>query len=267
MIAVIAGKGNLAQEACKSLLEQKQAFFVISLFPEDNANKIQNVIQTNAQLFKKEFYKLGEILKLLKSKKTEKVFFIGKVDKSNLLKKIKFDWLAIKMLANLVCKSDKNIMEALLSELKKHNIKVLKQTDILKSLFVSPGVLTGKLTNNIKENIDFGLNAAKNISLCDIGQTVVVKDKMIIAIEAIEGTDSCIARGIQLGKKDIVICKTAHQNQNKKYDYPTLGPDSLNQIQPGQVKVIAWQSDKTFIANKEEFVSLAKKLGITLVSV
>ena len=96
---------------------------------------------------------------------------------------------------------------------------------------------------------------------------ILVKDKMIIAVEAIEGTDECIKRGIELGKKDIVICKTAHNNQNKKYDLPTLGPSSLEQIKKGQVKAIAWHSNKTFIANKEEFIQKANELNITLVAI
>jgi len=130
------------------------------------------------------------------------------------------------------------------------------------SAWLDPEVL-----QTIKDDIEFGMQAAQNISRCDIGQTVIVKDKMIIAVEAIEGTDNCIKRGIELGKKDIVICKAAHQNKSKKYDLPTLGPDSLNDLQKDQVKAIAWQSNQTFIANKQEFVEKAKGLGITLISV
>ena len=90
---------------------------------------------------------------------------------------------------------------------------------------------------------------------------------MIIAVEAIEGTDDCIKRGIALGEKDIIICKTTHKNKNKKYDMPTLGYNSLKDLKSGQIKAIAWQSDKTLIADKEKFINKAKDLGITLISI
>jgi DUF1009 family protein len=111
-----------------------------------------------------------------------------------------------------------------------------------------------------------GINTAIQLSRLDIGQTVVVKDQMIIAIEAIEGTDQCIKRGIELGKSGVVICKAAHQNQNHKYDLPTLGPGSLENISKGDVAVIAWLHDKTLIAQQQEFIQKAQALGITLVS-
>ena len=249
------------------MLHDKKPFFIISLFPEDNAEQLKKTVSGYAEFFTGEFYKVGNILKLLQEKSTKQVLFVGKVDKRNLLKKIKFDWLSIKLLASLACKSDKSIMERLLDELKKYKIEVLRQDEVLKSLLIKPGILAGKITPKVDADIKFGLQAADNISFCDIGQTIVVKDKMVIAVEAIEGTDECINRGIQLGKKEIVICKTAHKNQNKKYDLPTLGPNSLKNLKAGQVKAIAWKSDQTFIADKEEFIKKAKELGIALVSV
>lgn len=270
MIAIIAGTGNLPVQACKSLIEQNKDFFVISLFPEDNNLELKNIVNNgiynNPEVIEQKFYKASKILKTLKEKKTTHVLFIGKVDKRNLFKNLKFDWLTIKFLASCACKSDKTIMENLLSFLKKEEIEVLSQHEILKNLFLAPGVLTGKLTPEIKENIDYGISLANNISLFDIGQTVVVKDKMVLAVEAIEGTDECIKRGISLGEKNLIICKTAHKNHNKKYDLPTLGPNSLKNLEYGQVKAIAWQSSQTFIENSKEFIKKAETLGITLVS-
>ncbi len=167
----------------------------------------------------------------------------------------------------MACKSDKTIMEKLLSVLKKKGIGIIKQNEILKSLIVKPGILTGSITDKIEVDIKFGMNIAQNISQCDIGQTVVIKDKMVIAIEAIEGTDDCIKRGIELGKNNLVICKSAHEKQNQKYDLPTLGPNSLKGLKKDQVKAIAWKSSHTFISEKEEFIKKAKELNITLISI
>lgn len=267
MIAIIAGTGNLPAQACKFLIDSNKKFFIILLFPEDNLELVKQTVQDKAEIFVEQFYKAGKILNLLKEKKATQALLIGKVDKGNLLKKLKLDWLAIKFLASMTYKSDRSIMSALVQTFEKEGIQIIHQDSVLKNLLIDPGVLTGKITPELKEEINFGLKAAQEISFCDIGQTVVVKDKMIIAVEAIEGTDLCIQRGIELAKNDIVICKAAHHSQNKKFDLPTLGPNSLKNLKKGQVKAIAWQSSQTFISEKEEFIKKAKELGITLVSV
>lgn len=112
-----------------------------------------------------------------------------------------------------------------------------------------------------------GINIANKISLCDIGQTVIVKDGMVLAVEAIEGTDACIKRGLELGENNIVVCKAARIDQNKKYDLPTLGPATIADYQKGDIAAIAWQSSQTFIADKNIFVDKARKQNIALISI
>lgn len=269
MIAIIAGTGNLPIDAIKSLIKLNKSFIVISLFPEDNLLKIKEILNNYnlGQVITLPFYKAGSILKLLKKNNIQEILFIGKVDKRNLFKNFKLDWLAIKALAMATTKSDQTLMETIINIIEKEGINVLKQSDILKNLFVSPGILVGKLTPELEKDINFGLESANKLSILDIGQTVVVKDQMIIAVEAIEGTDNCIKRAIELGHNDLVICKTAHNNQNKKFDLPTLGPSTLENIMPGNVKAIAWHSDKTFISDLDIFIKKAKELNITLISV
>lgn len=266
MIAVIAGTGTLPTEACKNLIAANEKFFVITLFPEDNAVHLQSIIKNHAELIAQECYKAGAILELLKSKGTSKVLFIGKVDKSNLLKHLKFDLLAIKLMGSLIYKSDKDVMEALLAELARNNITVIKQDTVLGGLLVPPGILTGTVTSEIERDSTMGLEAAIAIAHANIGQTVVVKDGMIVAVEAIEGTNACIKRGIQLGHGGVVICKAARFDQNRTFDLPTLGPGSLAAFKSGDVKAIVWQASSTLIAQKDEFITKAKSLGITLVS-
>ncbi len=266
MIAIIAGIGSLPIEACRQLKSQSRPFFVIVLFPEDNLVDIQQVVPGN-DIVAHEFYKASSIRDTLLARKTTKVLFIGKVDKQHLLKHIKFDWLAIKFFASLVTsKSDKAIMERLLEELAGYGIEVIRQDEVLGGLMVLPGVLTGTLTKELKKNIAFGMQTALTISQHAIGQSVIVKDLMVLAIEAIEGTDACIKRGIELGKSGIIVCKAAHARQNRKFDLPTLGPTSLTGIQKGQVAAIAWDSRSTFIADKNLFTEEANALDITLVS-
>jgi len=267
MIAIIAGTGTLPLEACKNLTQRQQKFFVVSLFPEDNAHDLKTAAGDNAEIIAEQCYKPAKILNLLKEKETKKVLFIGKVDKQNLLKHLKFDWLALKLMGSLFSRGDKDIMEALLTELNKNGIETLSQEEVLGGLRVPPGILCGQLTPEIERDIQVGINIAMKTSEFDIGQTVIIKDGMILAVEAIEGTDACIKRGIQLGTKDIVVCKAASPCQNKKFDLPTLGPSSLASFKDGQIKAIAWLSSHTLIAQKHVFIKKAQELRITLVSI
>lgn len=267
MIAIIAGTGRLPIHACQSLLQKKKPFFVIALFPEDNLEQLNKTIGSQAEVIAQKFYKAGAIKDLLQQKNTRQVLFIGKVDKRNLLSHVKFDWFTVKFLASLIgSKSDSAIMERIVQEFNNYGMEVISQADVLDALMVPPGILCGTLKKEDEANIAMGINMAIKLSECDIGQTVAVKDNMILAVEAIEGTDACIKRAIDLGKNNVVICKAARSTQNKKFDLPTLGPSSLKDIQPGQVAAIAWLSTHTFIADQEEFVHQAQKLGITLVS-
>lgn len=267
MIAVIAGTGTLPTEACKNLLARQEPFFIITLFPESNASELKELTGGRIEIIDQEFYKPGQILALVKEKKTTQLLFIGKVDKTNLLRHLKLDWLAIKLLGSLISKSDKDVMEALLAELASHNIQVIRQDSVLGGLLVPPGVLTGAYTPELEQEIALGMRAASAIAQADIGQTIVIKDGMILAVEAIEGTDACIKRGLELGTDGIIICKSAHTKQNRKFDLPTLGPASLEPFKPGQIRAIAWQSSHTLIAQKELFIKKAADLGIILISV
>lgn len=266
MIAVIAGTGSLPSEACRQLLRKQERFFVITLFPENNANELKQVVGDAVEVIPQTVFKPSVALEALKKRATTHVLLIGKVDKNHLLSKISLDWMATKFLASLVYKGDKTIMDAVVDELSQHNLQVMKQDDVLGGLLVKPGVVTGTLSDAIKRDITYGMNMALAIAHADIGQTVVVKDGMVLAVEAIEGTDACIKRGIELGGSNVVICKTARTDQNKKYDLPTLGPASLATFKPGDVAAIAWHSHCTLIAEQGIFVKRASDLGITLVS-
>jgi DUF1009 family protein len=267
MIALIAGTGTLPLEACKKFLADGADFFVIVLFPNDNATAICACVGYRAEVIVQEFYKPNGILALLTQRKTTDVLFLGKVDKQHLLKRLKFDLFAIKLLGSLINKNDTNIMEAIGKEMEKRGMRIMHQDAVLGGLLVPPGTLTGTLTPELHNDISVGLATAHDLAHAHIGQTVVMKNGMILAVEAIEGTNACIRRGIELGGGGVVVCKTARSDQNRGFDLPTLGPSSLDGIKPGDVAAFAWLASSTLIAQRKEFIARAQELGIVLVSV
>ena len=203
-------------------------------------------------------------MRLLKQHGATHVLFIGKVDKRHLLKKLSYDWLLTKLLAKAAFKNDSDVMALLIQEMRTHGIETISQREVLSNLFIQPGVLCGKVTPQLKIDVSLGMHVAEQLSTIDIGQTVVAKKGMVLAVEAIEGTDECIARGIALGKKGVVVCKTARASQSDQFDIPTLGPNTLAGITPGQVAAFAWHSTRTMIAEYEKFVQMAEEREITL---
>lgn len=264
-VAIIAGVGSLPREACFYFQKNNIPFFIVALFPDDNATHFLEFVPST-EIIKKPFYRLGLIFKELKARNTSHVLFIGKVDKQYLLKNLRYDWLAIKLLAKTVFKTDKQLMETLVNELENNGITTLSQAQVLEHLHLSAGFTQGEITSELKRDIELGMNIVDSLSTHEIGQTVVVKDGMVLALEAIEGTDECIRRGIELGKNNVVICKGAHNHHNSKYDIPTLGASTLQTIQKGEVAALAWKASHTFIAQQPLFLQLAQEKNISLIA-
>ncbi|MBM3886380.1 LpxI family protein [Candidatus Dependentiae bacterium] len=266
MIGIIAGAGSLPIAACHTLKKQQQTFCVISLASHDNGIALQQIAGSK-EVIPLAFYKISTILDQLKKLKVTHVLMIGKFDKKQLLQQVKFDWLAVKLLASVMYKTDQDLLQRIVDELSSHGINVLKQHEVLVGLLTKPGILTGHIDNELQQNINFGMQVANDISKLDIGQTVAIKDRMILAVEAIEGTDACIKRSIELGGGKVIICKSAQAAHNPQFDLPTLGSTTLQSLKPGQVQAIAWLASHTLIADRDAFIKAAQDRDITLVAI
>jgi DUF1009 family protein len=266
MVGIIAGTGTLPVAACQALRAQNKSFCVISLFPQDNSAALRHAAG-NAIVIEQAFYHASDILSSLRDLEVTHVLMIGKVDKQLLINNIKLDWLAVKLLASLTYKNDQQILQRIVDEFAAYNMTVLRQYDFLPMLMTKPGIITGTLDEKSQCTVQFGMHIAQKTSKLDLGQTIVVKDNMILAIEAIEGTDACIRRGINLGGGNVIICKAAQAEHNPQFDLPTLGSATLNNVQPGEIQIIAWLATHTLIADYDQFIARAQALNITLLAV
>ncbi|MDD3151082.1 MAG: LpxI family protein [Candidatus Gastranaerophilales bacterium] len=122
-------------------------------------------------------------------------------------------------------------------------------------------------TEEQKIDIEYGFSIAKEMGRLDIGQSVVVQNKMILAIEAIEGTDEAIKRGCKFGKKGAVVVKVSKPEQDKRFDIPTVGLNTIKTMHKTGAKVLAIEAGKTFIVEKDEVVKFADKHNMVIVAV
>ena len=203
VLGVLSGVGHLPVEVARSAKELGYHVVAVGVVPgidEELPGSVDVYYDINIG-------KIGKIISTLKKNKVTKVTMIGKVTKEVLYKagRIVPDLRAIKILATIPDRKDDTIMNAIVKELEDEGIEVMDQTLLIKPLLPPPGVLTKrKPTEAELADMEFGFEMAKAIGGLDIGQTVVVKNRAVMAVEAIEGTDACILRGGFLAGNTII---------------------------------------------------------------
>ena len=199
--------------------------------------------------------KIGKIISTLKKNDVKTVTMIGKVTKELLYKAgaVVPDLRAIKILASVPDRKDDTIMNAIVKELEGEGIKVMDQTLLIQPLLPPPGVLTQRMPTEAE------------VADMDIGQTVVVKDRALMAVEAIEGTDACILRGGTLGK-GVIVAKTAKPAQDNRFDMPSIGTKTMESMIAAGATGLVIEAGRTLLVEKEKTLALADAHNITIVA-
>lgn len=264
-LAIIAGNGELTALLAKSA--EEQGFDTVGVaITEESSRNLEGICNKVYRFFPGQVKKM---LDLLKDEMIHQVVFIGKVPKLDLLRNVhKLDWLAFKNLARLTNLNDDSIHGGITDLLKEHNVKILPQTMFLKHLFLEKEILSKrKPTLEERVDIEYGYNVAKKVASLGIGQTVVVKNKMILAIEAIEGTDEAIKRGCSLAKDEVVVVKVSKPNQDEHFDMPTVGEKTIETLAKNGCGVLAVEANKTILIDKERATSVADRYNVCLIAV
>ena len=127
------------------------------------------------------------------------------------------------------------------------------------------GLVAGpKLSRREQEDVDLGWKIAKEIARLDIGQTVIVKDGTVVAVEALEGTNETIGRGGALARKDAIMVKVAKPNQDMRFDVPVIGIETIRIAADANLCVIAIEAGKTLLLERDAIVDFANRSKISL---
>ncbi len=262
-LGILAGNGELPWIAARNAIRKGDVPVIFNLTnqipPEELKERTVNVVLTK-------FY--SSVLKNLKKYKIKRLISLGKIPKTIIYNKPEFDLKTMFLLAKMHNKNDYTIFLYLNKVLEKNGIEVLPQTLYLENCFLNEGRYGKKLSAKQLEDISFGMFYAMEINRLDIGQCVVVGDKVVWAVECAEGTDECIKRGGSLFKRDgSIVCKVAKRNHDLRFDIPVIGLNTLESMKQSGCKVLAIESKGTIIVNKEEFLKKAKEYGITIFSI
>ncbi|MDR3306393.1 MAG: UDP-2,3-diacylglucosamine diphosphatase LpxI [Endomicrobium sp.] len=212
--------------------------------------------------------KFQKIIDALKSENVKTVITAGQVKHVKIYSAISMDFRAIKVMGSLINKKTDTILKTIADEFEKDGMHLIVSHAYLKHLLAPKGLIAGKkLSSDENKDVEFGYKIAKDISGFDIGQTVVVKDKSVLAVESVEGTDECIKRAYALGGANSIVVKVAKPNQDFRFDVPVIGLNTINTLKENKVRAIAIESGVTLMLDKDEAIEKAKKLGTTIIGI
>lgn len=259
---LIAGRGNLPFEVIREMAVRGDEPFVIGLKGEvspELTGQVKRYIEIAPGNLKQmiDYFKMNEV---------EKLVFAGKVGKEAIFGN-GLDELLMKLLRGLPQKNDDAILGAIVEEFEKNGIHIAKQTDYLKNLLVPAGPMLGEFTEAEWRDIRLGFKMAKASGKLDIGQSVVVKQGVVLAVEAIEGTDKAIRRGGELGGPGAVVVKVSKPKQDERFDVPTIGRTTLETMIEVKAAILAVEAGATLLTQRDAVLELARQHGIKIVAV
>ncbi len=177
------------------------------------------------------------------------------------------DVKALVVLAKLKKRNAESIFAAIADELAKVDVHLLPATNFLEDSIASDGLIAGtKLSSREEEDVDLGWSVAKEIARLDIGQTIIVKNGTVLAVEAFEGTNDAIKRGGALAREGAVMIKVAKPNQDMRFDVPVIGIETIKIAAESKLRVIAVESEKTLLLERDAIVDLANRAKISIVA-
>ena len=207
---------------------------------------------------------VGKLLSAARKSEASHGIMAGQIAPKNLFD-LRPDLKALVLLATLKERNAESLFSTLACELDKAGIALLPATTFLEESLVTSGWIAGpKLRKRALENIEFGHRIAKEVSRLDIGQTVIVKNGTVLAVEGFEGTDETIKRGGMLGRGDACMVKVSKPNQDMRFDVPVIGTKTLETAATAGISIIALETGCTLLLEKEKLLALAEQLGVTL---
>ncbi|MGZ8452816.1 MAG: LpxI family protein [Candidatus Binatia bacterium] len=263
-IGLIAGNGKLplifAEEA------KRQGYSVVALAHRE---------ETDAALEKRvdEFTwiyvgQLGKIIRTFQKAGVTEAVMAGGIRKVRLLGNFRPDLRGARFLTKIKSRDDDALLRGIADELASDGIRIIDSTFCLSSIIPQEGVLTRRVPNAAQwRDIAMGIRLAKEIGRLGIGQTVVVKNQVIVAVEAVEGTDAAIQRGGQLAKSGCVVVKVSKPQQDLRFDVPAIGVETIRALRRVGGAVLAIEAGKAILIEKDELLREAEASGIAVVAV
>jgi DUF1009 family protein len=263
-IGLIAGNGKFplifAQEA-----KRVGAEVVALAIKKETSPSLENLVD---RIHWVNVGQLGDLIEICKKEGITRAVMAGQVRHTRLFGQVRLDARAMALLAGVKDKKANSLLGAVADELLREGIELIDSATYLSHLLPSPGILTRrKPTQKEWRDIEFGHKMAKEIAGLDIGQTVVVKDQTVLAVEGMDGTDRTIKRGGKLGRGGVVVVKVSKPQQDRRFDLPIVGERTVEVLKQAKTKVLAFSARNTILLDREKVIKNANQYGISLVAI
>ena len=208
---------------------------------------------------------LGRIIKYFRQEGVGETVFAGTITKTRIFHDVLPDFKGLTLWNKIDIRLDDAILRAVAQTLEEEGIRVIASTCYLDHLFFPQGLLSRKKPSTAQmEDIRFGWSIARAVGRLDIGQCVVVRDRSVLAVEAIEGTDAAIRRGGKLGGPGAVVVKRPKPTQDKRLDLPAIGLGTLQSMAEVGATCLAFEAGGCIFFDQQQTVDFANSHGITL---
>ena len=213
--------------------------------------------------------KIGQLNKLIKAFKEDEVHqavMLGGIKKTHVFTTVRPDFRTLALATRLALWKDDDILREFAKELEREGISICESTFGLEGILAEEGTLTARVPSQKEwEDIRYGWEVAHDIGRLDIGQCVVIKDRVVVAVEAVEGTDEAIKRGGQLAKEGAVVVKRCKPQQDLRFDLPAVGPRTIDVMKSVKASVLAVEAGRTIFLDRELMLEKARSAGIAIV--
>lgn len=261
VLGIVAGGGQFPALVARGARERGYAVVMIGLdgnVDPDTGNEADVYATANVG-------QLGKIIAFLHKQSVREVCFAGAVKKPKALD-VRPDMRAVKLFLSLRSRGDDSLLRAIAGELDKEGLKVVNAARFAPSLLAPGGVRTSRApTPDEWEEIRFGWPIAREMGRLDIGQTIVVCERTVVAVEAMEGTDAALERAGTLRSKGCVAIKIFKPGQDNRMDQPALGPKTLSVMAAHGYACLAYQARDALFFDLDLAVSIADAAGIAIV--
>jgi DUF1009 family protein len=209
---------------------------------------------------------LSGTLGLLKKERVTRAVMAGQVKHNKIFSSIKPDWKMAKLLMSLATKNTDSLIGAVAKVLEEEGVQLVDSTAFLKPLLPAAGVLTRRAPDaGEAADIEYGREIARQIAGLDLGQTVVIRERACVAIEAMEGTDEIIERAARLaGGQRLVVVKVSKPKQDMRFDVPVVGLPTIEVMKRANATALALDAGRTLLMDREAMLDAANAAGIAI---
>ena len=265
-IGLIAGNGKFPFLALQGARDLGHEVTVIAIKEEAFSELEEASRKAGAALHWVSLGQLGKCIKLLKAAGVSQAVMAGQVRHVKIFSGILPDFTLLAVLKRLKARNTDALISAVADVMRDQGIELLDSTLFLSPLLAKAGVLSRRAPDEQERaDFEFGYRMADSIAALDIGQTIVVKDKAVVAVEAMEGTDAVIARAGRLAGQGVRVVKVAKPNQDMRFDVPVIGVATIEAMRAAGASALSIDAERTLVLDGEHVFATANDASIAIV--